>query len=69
MDLQTTRVRHSMLLGVHMQIKNYLNCVECGYLGKLLNDEQEMMKELKNTKESMEKVLKYYFDTEERLMS
>jgi hypothetical protein len=69
MDLQTTRVRHSMLSGVHMQLKNYLNCVECGYLGKLLNDEAEMLQNLKKAKESMEEVLKYYFDIEERLLN
>jgi hypothetical protein len=69
MDLQTARVRHSMLLGTYMQLKTYLDCIEHGYLGKLLKDEQEMMEDLKKAKESTEKVLKYYFDTEERLMN
>jgi hypothetical protein len=67
MDLQTTRVRHSMLIGAHMQLKNYLECVEHGYLGKLNEMEQGLVKELKKTRESMGKVLKYYFDREENI--
>lgn len=67
--LKTTRVRHSMLLGAYMQLKNYLDCVEHGYLGVLKEPEQEMIKELKRTRISMENVLKYYFDKEESLIN
>lgn len=67
--LNTTRVRHSMLLGAYTQLKNYLDCVDHGYLGVLKETEVELVKELKRTKLSMEKVLKYYFDKEESLVN
>lgn len=67
--LQTTRVRHSMLLGAYTQLKNYLECVEHGYLGALREPEKELIKELKKARESMETVLKYYFDKEENLLN
>jgi len=67
--LNTTRVRHSMLIGAYTQLKNYLECVDHGYLGKLREPEEALVKELKKTKESMEKVLKFYFDKEELLIN
>lgn len=67
--LNTTRVRHSMLLGAYTQLKNYLDCVDHGYLGVLKEEEKEMIKELKKTRLSMEKVLKYYFDKEESFVN
>lgn len=67
--LNATRVRHSMLLGAYTQLKNYLDCVDRGYLGVLKEEEKEMIKELKKTRLSMEKVLKYYFDKEESLVN
>ena len=69
MELNTVMVRHSMLRGAYVQLKNYLDCVERGYLGVLLPDEQDMVKELKKTTQSMENTLKYYFDTEERMIN
>lgn len=66
-QLQTTRVRHSMLLAVHMQLRNYLDCVNHGYLGALGEMEKETLKELENARNSVEKLLKYYFDKEESL--
>lgn len=69
MDFNTTRVRHSMLLGAYTQLKNYLDCVDHGYLGKLLKDEEDMVKELKKARDSMANMLKFYFDTEERLLN
>lgn len=69
MDLQTTRVRHSMLIGAYMQLKNYLECVEHGYLGTLNDSEQSLVKELKKTRASMENMLKYYFDKEENIVN
>ena len=66
-QLATTRVRHSMLLAVHMQLRNYLDCADHGYLGTLSPMEQDLMKDLKNTRNSVEKLLKYYFDKEESL--
>ena len=67
--LNTTRVRHSMLLGAYTQLKNYLDCVDHGYLGVLKEQEAELIKELKKTRMAMEKVLKYYFDKEESLVN
>jgi len=58
-----------MLIGAHMQLKNYLDCVEHGYLGTLNEMEQSLVKELKKTRSSMENVLKYYFDKEENLVN
>lgn len=55
--LGNVRVRHSMLLGVYVQTKNYLECVEHGYLGQMELFEKNLVKELKNNLESMEKVL------------
>jgi hypothetical protein len=68
-ELNTTRVRHSMLIGAYTQLKNYLDCVEQGYLGKLSKTEEDLVKELRKTKEAMNKVLKFYFDNEELLMN
>lgn len=64
--MKTTRVRHSMLLGVYTQLKNYLDCIDRGYLGNLKETEQKLVNELKGTRKSIEKVLKYYFDKEEK---
>lgn len=66
--LNTTRVRHSMLLGAYTQLKNYLDCIEHGYLGVLKESEKELVKELKKTRKSIENLLKYYFDKEEQLL-
>ncbi len=67
--LNTTRVRHSMLLGAYTQLKNYLDCIEHGYLGVLKESETELVKELKKTRKSMEHVLKYYYEKEENLLN
>jgi hypothetical protein len=58
-----------MLIGAYTQLKNYLDCVDHGYLGVLKEEEIEMVKDLKKTRLSMEKVLKYYFDKEESLVN
>ncbi len=65
--LDTIKVRHSMLIGAYTQLKIYLDCVNHGYLGALKENEQELVKELKKTRISMENVLKHYFDKEETL--
>ncbi len=64
----TVRVRHSMLNGAYTQLKNYLDCIDHGYLGVLKDSEVELVKELKKTRLAMETVLKYYFDKEEQLL-
>lgn len=58
-----------MLIGAYTQLKNYLDCIDHGYLGKLREPEEALVKDLKKTKESMEKVLKFYFDKEELLIN
>lgn len=67
--LGNVRVRHSMLLGVYVQMKNYLECVEHGYLGQMEKFEETLVKELKNNLDSMEEVLWGYFDKEESIMN
>ena len=46
-DLANIRVRHSMLLGVYVQMKNYLDCIERNYLGAMSSAEQELIDEMK----------------------
>lgn len=66
--LDLVRVRHTMLLGVHNQMKNYLECLERGYLGEMNNKEKEFTDELKQTLLKIENVCWDYFDEEGRIL-
>lgn len=66
--LGNVRVRHSMLLGAYIQMKNYLECVERGYLGDLEDFEKELVQEMKKNVISIEKVLWDYFDKEASIL-
>jgi hypothetical protein len=68
-DLASIRVRHSMLSGVYVQIKNYLDCVDRDYLGKMNQSEQTLVDEMKNFNKSMEKMLREYFHKEEKILN
>jgi hypothetical protein len=67
-DLANIRVRHSMLLGVYVQMKNYLDCIERNYLGAMSSAEQELIDEMKKNVIAIEKTLWDYFHKEEKLM-
>jgi len=62
--LGNVRVRHSMLLGAYIQTKNYLDCVERGYLGEMEEFEKNLVEELKKNTILIENVLWDYFDRE-----
>jgi hypothetical protein len=57
-----------MLLGVQSQMKNYIECLERGYLGETTNKEKEFTDELKATLIKIENVCWEYFDEEGRLL-
>ena len=61
------RVRHSMLLAIYTQTKNYLECIDRNYLGKMKPYEKDLLKIMKNNMAAMGKVLLDYFDTEGEL--
>lgn len=66
--LDLVRVRHTMLLGVHNQMKNYLECLERGYLGETTNKEKEFTNELKETLLKIENTCWDYFEEEGRIL-
>jgi len=61
------RVRHSMLLAVYTQTKNYLECIDRNYLGEIESYENDLIEVMRNNMAAMEKVLLDYFDTEGEL--
>ncbi len=68
-ELGNVRVRHSMLMGVYVQMKTYLDCIERHYLGELAPYEVELIEGMKKNMESIEKTLWDYFHKEEKLMN
>jgi len=67
-NLDLVRVRHTMLLGVHNQMKNYLECLERGYLGNMTEKEKEFTDELKQTMLKIENACWDYFEEEGRIL-
>lgn len=65
--LGVIRVRHSMLLAVYTQTKNYLECIDRNYLGETEPYEKTLIEVMRNNMAAMEKVLLDYFDTEGEL--
>lgn len=68
-SLASTRVRHSMLLSMYVPMKNYLECLERGYLGNIEEFEKPLVAELKKNCSSIEKVLWDYFDKEGNILN
>jgi len=69
MELGNIRVRHAMLLGAYIQTKNYLECIERGYLGDLVDIEKTLIEEMKKTLPAMEKILSDYFNIETDILT
>lgn len=67
-DLATIRIQHSMLSGVYVQLKNYLDCADRDYLGDL-NKEQDLIEELRHAAKSIEKMLRSYVHKEEKILN
>ncbi len=67
-ELDNVRVRHAMLFGVYVQLKNYLECLNRGYLGDLNDFEKKLSDELKDTLLKVESTCWDYFDKEERIL-
>lgn len=58
-----------MLICLHIQMKNYLECVTRGYLGEdIAPQEKALIDKFANIPDDIDKALKYYFETERDLM-
>lgn len=60
MTLGNIRVKHSMLLSIHVQMKNYLECINRNYLGEMDATEKKLIEEIESTIKTMEKTLEHY---------
>jgi hypothetical protein len=67
-SLEIVRVRHSMLIGIYVQMNNYFECLSRGYLGELDPKETILLEDLKKTMVNVEKVMEGYFDSESKIM-
>lgn len=66
--LNNIRVKHIMLLGLYAQMKNYLGCMERGYLGEMSEGEKNLIDELKATLLKIENVCWTYCEEEGRII-
>lgn len=68
MTLDNVRVRHAMLLGVYGQMKNYIECLERGYLGDLNECEKKLTDDMRDTLLKIENACWDYFEEEGRIL-
>jgi len=69
MTLNNVRVRHAMLLGMYGQMKNYVECLERGYLGEVNDYEKKLVDEMKDTLIKIENVCWNYFQKEGKIIN
>lgn len=67
-SLPNIRARHSMLLSLYVSMKNYLECLERGYLGEISPFEKSLADEMKDTLLKMESACLDYFKEEGRII-
>ena len=61
-------LRHSMLICLHTQMYQYINCVSRGYLGEITPEEKVIIDKFNNSMLDVANVLKQYFEKERDLM-
>lgn len=66
MDINSVRLRYSMLLNLHMQMKNYVNCMNRGYLGELEDFEKKLIDEIDATTLKMKEAFWQYTYKQEK---
>lgn len=66
--LSNIRVRHSMLMGLYVQMKNYTECLERGYLGEVSDKEKKLTDNMKDTLLEMDQICWNYFEEEGKII-